>query len=265
MKEFIGFICQKITPETIRRYMKLQREKCQSQDLYWLISEGSWKGDLPEDIQFIILPNNESLKRKYRKINYSGEWELQDPYNGWHFNVVLFFIEAYLKNSLYDYYWFIEFDVFMKDFHELFLGYQDSKDDVLASNICKHQLTCNISYYNNKYNLIDYPTQYKGFFVICRLSKRILEDLVKYYLQDKYFGFFESIIMMITIEKGYSFECFSVKKFIGGSRNRIGNLSTVSWDKEFIYGWLDKLINSDKNYIIHPIKLDKNIDDCTEE
>lgn len=266
-KQCILFLCQDICKESIARYNKLNEEKLGEYDLYWVIDEDKIKHIY--GINFIKTISNSKKKKKYRKLKYAGE-ELYDILNtGTHFNCILNYIEAYMQIPSYDFYWCVEFDVYMKDFNNLFISCDNFTYDNICTGFVKSPLTCyrinekgqRYCYnYNNKYNLNDYPIQYKGFYTIFRLSNKLFKLVYDYYASG-YFGFFEQTISMITMENNMSVG--TLNRFVIGD-DFIENWTSNNWNPKRINTIAYSLLTEYGNIIIHPIKLDKPFSDFDE-
>lgn len=259
-KTCIGFLCHIINDETIYRYNKLKKEAPEYYDIYWIINDSNYDFKSYNNINFIVIPSVDELKSKYKKVYYLYEKENDDFINsGYHFDCGLNFIEFRKVIRHYKYYWFIEYDVYMHNFNELFTKYDNDNYDVITSNISTLEETYDVRKYsevylynsNNLYNIINYPIQlqYHAFYTISRLSDDILDEMMEYH-KGYNFTFFEDLITMIAIHKGYKI------KNNDFCNNNGYNDGSNSWSENYVK---DEYFNS--NIIIHPIKLEKHINE----
>lgn len=269
-KHCILYLCQDICEETIYRYNKLVNEKPNNYDIYWVIDEDKYDSNVTykEDLNFLPIIDNEDKKEKYTKLCYAWENSNDMENSGKHYNCILNYIEAYNKIPSYDYYWCIEFDVYMHNFADLFNYYDNLEYDNVSSHLMNKVPNCynnnpmklKLFNINNIYNADKCPAQFSGFYSISRLSNRLLKLCLDYY-QGGNFGFFESTITMITIYNNLSITALN-NNFISVTPENKSyqfqvDVSSNSWSYHVIKKYRDYFLSFNK--IIHPIKLSISI------
>lgn len=269
-KQCILYLCQDICEESIYRYNKLLQEKPNNYDLYWLIDNNKFYTNLDtESINFLSIIDNNDKKKKYTKLYYSWEKPNDIENSGKHYNCILNYIEAYNKIPSYDYYWCIEFDVYMHNFADLFNYYDNIDYDNISSHLVNNVPNCysdnnnpvkSLFNVNNIYNINRYPVQFTAFYSISRLSNRLLKLCLDYYKGGN-FGFFESTITMLTIYNNLSITTLN-DYFISVTPENKSYLfqvdvSSNSWGYHITKKYIDYFLQFNK--IIHPVKMDMNI------
>lgn len=174
----------------------------------------------------------------------------------------------------YEYYWFIENDVIINNDNQiegwknLFNFYNDNISDLICSKInkytdsYKYQLRYPFyklqKYLKNPLSNINIEFIYFGFFPVCRISNKLLNNIKQYYNNND--GYLEWVIPSLAKYYNYTIESLSTDKFDIDESNNSDN-NDNSW--EINRGSVSWKLKEDKSYkmdypintIIHPIKM----------
>ena len=277
--ELVSFISHAFSKEVLERYNIIKNSLVRGQKLVFITTS--------KDIIDQLVSND--IKYEYLDISHEEIHENCFQINSTNCNPSLnnVFLQIYAKNTNFDYYWFVEYDVTFynkennnNSFKPLFNYFKNKKYDL----ICDHyrQLTANAEYiYRYSYfinsikTFLDINKLYIGFLAICRFSKSLLE---KYEQENKESTLLSKLFTEISLptiaqENNFSIcsldenNLFSLSErmhpFIRRSvidTDRLVNIGSNSW-KEKPYNPTNDYLMYHNDIILHPVKSKKiNID-----
>lgn len=170
----------------------------------------------------------------------------------------------YLRNPKYDYYWFIEYDVFFTgDWNLLFQFFKESKSDLISSHVEQYDKSntdwqwWNVIEFSGKE--IPLEKRVKSFNPIYRLSEHSLSFLHNY-LSNGNAGYYEVLMPTALYNNGYTIEDFGGTGCFVKPENRnrfyiqgtYTNWGTMRYFPNYSLEEINALGTKDK--LFHPVK-----------
>lgn len=285
MKNCVLFLCQEINEEYIYRYNKLKNSIPDNYDIYW-ICQNPVKN---KNINFFKSKSDNELLETFGKVRYA--WEHEDEFydydkyvkGGFHYQCILQYLDFYISNLNYDYYWCIEYDVYMHDFSDLFKFTDQDNSDLICSNLVSQSFLNGYEFirWNNQFikNINNPFYKYKSscqiskaFFSCCRISNEYFNIIYNFYKQ-KYCVFFEYGLVMLAIENNMKITDLINYNLVEDrsltDRDKVNNNSlSNTWDQKRleqifpdVFDTENHIIKLNTNIIFHPIKYDYKFKD----
>lgn len=205
-------------------------------DVYFVIDDNSkiYSSDSLK-VNIIQIIDEECKNNNY--YNSSIATNIKKPVISW--DKALYFFNCRCENK-YEHVWFLEDDVFVKDFQTLYRICRNNKDADLLCSYHEVNLTGNIhsgwNHWVNVIHKIGTPWAH-SLICCCRLSGRLLEKINEY-VQDRPLLFIEALFNTLALHNGY--------KIV----HPIEMTKTITWN----YPWTKEEIMANPYYIYHPVK-----------
>lgn len=191
MNSCIILICYKINYNWVSFL-----EKFNHYDIYIIVD---FQGKLPvhPKIKFIQIDNNICRNTGYTNLNL-----IINGLNGW--DKAIYFASTILEN--YDYFWFIEDDIFFYDEKTLLdIDTQYKEVDLLSNKI--YEETDLNNWHWSWITPINFELPYfQGMMCICRMSKKLLDNISTYIKENKTMFFLEAMFPTVCKKTNLKYE-----------------------------------------------------------
>lgn len=254
MKTIVLFSSHIVNTSTVRRFYDIKAGLPLDTKLIWCLNKQDGQAlNLLKDIEVFDFTREDFDELPYTV--FSEEiW----------FNANLIMMLFYLRNPKYDYYWFIEYDVFFAgDWNLLFQFFKESKSDLISSHVEQYDKSntdwqwWNVIEFSGKE--IPLEKRVKSFNPIYRLSERSLSFLHNN-LSNGNAGYYEVLMPTALYNNGYTIEDFGGTGCFVKPENRnrfyiqgtYTNWGTMRYFPNYSLEEINALGTKDK--LFHPVK-----------
>jgi hypothetical protein len=172
----------------------------------------------------------------------------EDRPSSWEYSI--YNISSHKLYHIYDYFFFIEDDVFSKQnntFVNLISIWNKHNYDFIAKKIRPKYQEEDWIWWKDTNNWNNFDNPYKSFNTICRVSSRLIKKIISYQKIYQKFNFHEILFISLCIENNYSFMDYEdnqdLKKYIDINRiiPELSDIQIIHDDK--LYHPYKKLLN----------------------